>query len=197
MLLQHRAFVTTDRLSGCARQTQLSQSSYQHVRVSRRTSCRVAAALEKTKVLLVGNGGREHALAWKLSQSDLCEQLYVAPGNPGIGAESKVQNTQIDVTNHSAVVEFCKQNGIGLVMVGPEAPLVAGLADDLAAAGIKAFGPTAAAAQLEGSKKFMKDICKKYNIPTAAYESFTGMNRRSQHHHQKCTYTLLPRFIPR
>jgi phosphoribosylamine--glycine ligase len=97
----------------------------------------------------------------------------VAPGNPGIAAEPKVQTVPVDVTDHAAVVDFCRSNDIGLVMVGPEAPLVAGLADDLAAAGIKAFGPSAAAAQLEGSKKFMKDICKKYNIPTAAYETFT------------------------
>lgn len=145
-----------------------------HVKPSRRATLQLSAALEKTKVLLVGNGGREHALAWKLSQSELCEQLFVAPGNPGIGAEAKVQNVVIDVSNHAAVIDFCKHNNVGLVMVGPEAPLVAGLTDDLAAAGIKAFGPTAAAAQLEGSKKFMKDICKKYNIPTAAYESFTG-----------------------
>jgi phosphoribosylamine--glycine ligase len=110
----------------------------------------------QTNVLLVGSGGREHALAWKLSQSDLCKQLFVAPGNPGIAAEPKVQTVPVDVTDHAAVVDFCRSNDIGLVMVGPEAPLVAGLADDLAAAGIKAFGPSAAAARLEGSKKFMK-----------------------------------------
>lgn len=130
-------------------------------------------AVQETNVLVVGNGGREHALAWKLAQSDLCKQLYVAPGNPGIGAEPKVHNVPVDVTDHAAVVEFCRSNDVGLVLVGPEAPLVAGLADDLSAAGIRTFGPSAAAAQLEGSKKFMKDICKKYNIPTAAYESFT------------------------
>lgn len=140
---------------------------------SRRYSLAVAAALQQTNVLLIGNGGREHALAWKLSQSDLCKQLFVAPGNPGTAAEPKVQNVAVNPADHQAVVDFCKANDVGLVMVGPEAPLVAGLADDVAAAGIRAFGPSAAAAQLEGSKKFMKDVCKKYNIPTAAYETFT------------------------
>lgn len=175
MLLQPTPLAAAQRCSTLHQSPNVCQIAVRPLARSRRPFSIVAAALQKTNVLLVGNGGREHALAWKLSQSDLCEQLYVAPGNPGIGAEAKVQNLPIDVSNHTAVVNFCKQNNIGLVMVGPEAPLVAGLADDLAAAGIKAFGPTAAAAQLEGSKKFMKDICKKYNIPTAAYESFTGV----------------------
>lgn len=174
MLLHQAPFSVHCRQPAFYATPKAPEIAFRQHRGPRRTACIVSAALEKTKVLLVGNGGREHALAWKLSQSDLCEQLYVAPGNPGIDAEPKVQNLPIDVSNHAAVVDFCKQNNIGLVMVGPEAPLVAGLADDLAAAGIKAFGPTAAAAQLEGSKKFMKDICKKYNIPTAAYDSFTG-----------------------
>eukprot|EP00879_Flechtneria_rotunda_P022775 GHRR01024052.1.p1 GENE.GHRR01024052.1~~GHRR01024052.1.p1 ORF type:complete len:356 (+),score=104.35 GHRR01024052.1:319-1386(+) len=132
-----------------------------------------AAGLQQTNVMLVGNGGREHALAWKLSQSELCQQVFVAPGNPGTAAEPKAQNIAVDVSDHAAVIEFCRGNDVGLVMIGPEAPLVAGLADDLSAAGIRTFGPSKAAAQLEGSKKFMKDICKKYNIPTAAYETFS------------------------
>jgi phosphoribosylamine---glycine ligase len=141
----------------------------------RRVPLHIAAALDgPTNVLLVGSGGREHALAWKLAQSTQCQTLFAAPGNPGIGAEPKTTLLpDLDVTDHAAVVAFCRANGIGLVMIGPEAPLVAGLADDLAAAGVRAFGPTAAAARLEGSKSFMKDLCKRAGIPTAGYEAFT------------------------
>lgn len=133
----------------------------------------LAAGGKGHKVLVVGSGGREHALAWKLAQSEECESLYCAPGSPGTAAEPGIENVAVDVSNNQAVVDFCKAKGIDLVMVGPEAPLVAGLVDALDAAGVRAFGPSAAAAQLEGSKKFMKDLCKKYDIPTAAYESFT------------------------
>eukprot|EP00195_Chlamydomonas_chlamydogama_P005583 CAMPEP_0202898042 /NCGR_PEP_ID=MMETSP1392-20130828/6650_1 /ASSEMBLY_ACC=CAM_ASM_000868 /TAXON_ID=225041 /ORGANISM="Chlamydomonas chlamydogama, Strain SAG 11-48b" /LENGTH=427 /DNA_ID=CAMNT_0049583849 /DNA_START=210 /DNA_END=1493 /DNA_ORIENTATION=+ len=128
-------------------------------------------------MLVVGNGGREHALVWRLSQSSLCEHLYSAPGNPGTAAEKNVTNVGINVNNNAEVVKFCKEKNVGLVLVGPEVPLVAGLADDLQAAGIPTWGPSAKAAQLEGSKAFMKDICKKYNIPTAAYEKFTDAKR--------------------
>src|SRR5215212_12173318 len=103
-------------------------------------------------ILLVGSGGREHALAWALSGSPLCERLFIAPGNPGTAQCGT--NVVIDVADHGAVVAFCRLQGIGLVVVGPEAPLVAGLVDDLTAAGIKAFGPTRAAARLAGSKAF-------------------------------------------
>ncbi len=122
-------------------------------------------------ILLIGAGGREHALAWALSASPLCDRLFIAPGNPGT-AQCGL-NVVVDVTDHAAVVAFCRVNGIGLVVVGPEAPLVAGLVDDLAAAGIKTFGPTRAAAQLEGSKAFTKDLCAACGIPTAAYRRFT------------------------
>ena len=123
-------------------------------------------------VLLIGSGGREHALALSLVKSPLLTRLYAAPGNPGIAETAEL--AALDVADHAAVVAFCKANGIGLVVVGPEAPLVAGLVDDLAAAGIKAFGPSKAAAQLEGSKGFTKDLCRDYAIPTGAYQRFTA-----------------------
>jgi len=122
-------------------------------------------------VLLIGGGGREHALAWKLKQSPLLDRLYCAPGNAGI--EQVADCVALDVADHDAVARFCKDNDIGLVAIGPEAPLVAGLADDLEEAGIKVFGPSQDAAQLEGSKGFTKDLCAEYNIPTAAYRRFT------------------------
>ena len=122
-------------------------------------------------VLLIGSGGREHALAWALSASPLLKKLWAAPGNAGIA--DMADCVSLDITDHPAIIAFCKENGIGLVVVGPEAPLVAGMVDDLSDAGIRAFGPTAAAAQLEGSKAFMKDICSRYGIPTAAYGVFT------------------------
>jgi phosphoribosylamine--glycine ligase len=121
-------------------------------------------------VLLIGAGGREHALAWKLKQSPLLDRLYCAPGNAGIAAVAEC--IALDVANHDAVIRFCKEKDIGLVVIGPEAPLVAGLTDDLEAAGIKVFGPSKAAAQLEGSKGFTKDLCAAHGIPTAAYRRF-------------------------
>src|SRR5262249_48031963 len=123
-------------------------------------------------ILLLGSGGREHALAWKIAASPLVEKLYCAPGNAGIAQEAEI--VALDVRDHRAVVAFCRANGIDLVVVGPEGPLVAGLVDDLTEAGIKAFGPSAAAARLEGSKGFTKDLCRKYDIPTAAYARFTA-----------------------
>ncbi|OCC04954.1 phosphoribosylamine--glycine ligase [Labrys sp. WJW] len=122
-------------------------------------------------ILLIGSGGREHALAWAISASPLCERLYAAPGNPGM--EECAICAALDPADHPAVIAFCRENEIDFVVVGPEAPLVAGLVDDLAAAGIKAFGPTKAAAQLEGSKGFTKDLCQEFSIPTAAYRRFT------------------------
>lgn len=116
------------------------------------------------RVLVVGGGGREHSLCWKLQQSQKCEQVFCAPGNGGI--ENSVT---LDVNDHDAVIAFCKSEGIGLVVVGPEAPLVAGLVDDLQAADIRAFGPSVIASQLEGSKVFTKALCKEAHIPTAAY----------------------------
>jgi phosphoribosylamine---glycine ligase len=122
-------------------------------------------------VLLIGSGGREHALAFALARSPLLSKLYAAPGNPGVGKFAEL--VSVKVTDHDAVIAFCKSHEIGFVVVGPEAPLVAGLVDDLTAAGIKAFGPSKFAAQLEGSKGFTKDICAKFGIPTAAYGRFT------------------------
>ena len=122
-------------------------------------------------ILLIGGGGREHALAWKIAASPLVDRLWCAPGNAGIAQEAEI--AALDVTDHAAVVAFCRQNAVDLVVVGPEAPLVAGLVDDLEAAGIKAFGPTRAAARLEGSKGFAKDLCRAQGIPTAAYARFT------------------------
>jgi phosphoribosylamine--glycine ligase len=122
-------------------------------------------------VLLIGSGGREHALAWKLSASPLLTKLYCAPGNGGIAELAEC--VPIAVADHTAVIRFCKDNAIDLVVVGPEAPLVVGLVDDLTTAGIKCFGPKQAAAQLEGSKGFTKDLCAEFAIPTAAYGRFT------------------------
>jgi phosphoribosylamine---glycine ligase len=121
-------------------------------------------------VLLIGGGGREHALAWKLKQSPLLGTLFCAPGNAGIAPVAAC--VHLDIANHNDVIAFCKEKDIGLVAIGPEAPLVAGLADDLEAAGIKVFGPSKAAAALEGSKGFTKDLCAAYGIPTAAYRRF-------------------------
>jgi phosphoribosylamine---glycine ligase len=121
-------------------------------------------------ILLLGSGGREHALAWKMAASPLTDRLFCAPGNAGIAQEAEC--VALDLADHAAIIEFCRANRIGLVVVGPEAPLCAGIVDDLEAAGIKAFGPSRVAAQLEGSKGFTKDLCRATNIPTAAYERF-------------------------
>jgi phosphoribosylamine---glycine ligase len=122
-------------------------------------------------VLLIGSGAREHALAMALAKSPLLDTLFIAPGNPGTMGLG--QNTVLDVADHDAVIAFCRLMAIGLVMIGPETPLVAGLVDDLAAAGIRAFGPSKVAAQLEGSKAFTKQICDEAGIPTARYAHFT------------------------
>lgn len=121
-------------------------------------------------ILVIGSGGREHALVWKISMSPLVDKIFVAPGNGGMS--DLAQCVPLDETSHDAVVKFCRDKNIGFVVVGPEAPLVAGLVDRLEKENIPAFGPSAYAAQLEGSKGFTKDICAKYNIPTAAYGRF-------------------------
>ncbi|CAN7410715.1 phosphoribosylamine--glycine ligase [Mesorhizobium sp. LjNodule214] len=121
-------------------------------------------------VLLLGSGGREHALAWKTAASPLLTKLYASPGNPGIGREAEL--VKLDIADRSAVAAFCQEKKIDLVVVGPEGPLVAGIADDLRGEGIRVFGPSKRAARLEGSKGFTKDLCAKYNIPTAAYGRF-------------------------
>ena len=120
-------------------------------------------------ILVIGSGGREHALYWKLSESPQTEQIYAIPGNTGMGA-----STEIALDDHAAILRFVKEHEIGLVVVGPEVPLMNGLVDELEAAGIRAFGPRANAAEIEGSKSFAKDLMKKYGIPTARYEVFTA-----------------------
>src|SRR5262245_15008206 len=119
------------------------------------------------KLLLIGSGGREHALAWKLSQSPRLTKLYAAPGNPGIGRHAEL--VALDPADHEAVIRFCLEKTVDLVIVGPEVPLVAGLADALDTARIPVFGPSKAAAQLEGSKAYTKELCATYDIPTARH----------------------------
>jgi phosphoribosylamine---glycine ligase len=126
------------------------------------------------KVLLIGSGGREHALAWKIAQSPLLTRLFAAPGNPGIGECADL--VALDPADHPGIIGFCRSKKIDLVVVGPEAPLVAGLIDDLTGAGIAGFGPSRAAAQLEGSKGYTKDLCAVAGIPTGAYGRFGSAN---------------------
>ena len=121
-------------------------------------------------ILMLGSGGREHALAWKIAASPLVTKLWCAPGNAGIAREAEC--VPLDIADHEAVIAFCKANAVEFVVVGPETPLAAGIVDDLGRAGIKAFGPSKAAAQLEGSKGFTKDLCAEFGIPTAAYRRF-------------------------
>ena len=120
-------------------------------------------------ILVIGSGGREHALYWKLSESPQTEQIYAIPGNPGMGALAAIA-----LDDHAAILRFVKEHEIGLVVVGPEVPLMNGLVDELEAAGIRSFGPRANAAEIEGSKSFAKNLMKKYGIPTARYEVFTA-----------------------
>src|SRR5487761_173447 len=124
----------------------------------------------RLRVLVIGSGGREHALCWAISSSPLCDALFCAPGNPGIADEAAC--VAVAPTDIDGIVKLCTQEKIDFVVVGPEGPLVAGLVDTLEANGIAAFGPSAAAAALEGSKGFMKDLCAKYGIPTAGYGRF-------------------------
>lgn len=123
-------------------------------------------------VLLIGSGGREHALAWKLAQSERLDTLYAAPGNPGIAQHATL--AALDVTDHRAVIDFVRRHGIGLVVIGPEQPLVDGLADNVRAIGVPVFGPGREAAKLEGSKGFTKDLCARVGIPTARYFRVTS-----------------------
>lgn len=126
-------------------------------------------------ILIIGNGGREHALAWKAAQSPLADKVYVAPGNAGTALEANLENVAIAATDIPALVAFAQSHDIGLTIVGPEAPLVIGVVDAFQAAGLKIFGPTQAAAQLEGSKAFTKDFLARHRIPTAEYENFTDV----------------------
>ncbi|UIP07256.1 phosphoribosylamine--glycine ligase [Erythrobacter sp. SDW2] len=129
-------------------------------------------------ILLIGAGGREHALAWKLAQSPTLTKLYSAPGNPGIAEEAEL--VTLDLADHAAVRGFCQDKDIGLVVVGPEAPLVDGLGDSLRAAGLAVFGPDKAPAQLEGSKGFTKDLCERAGIPTAGYVRTSSLEQATE-----------------
>lgn len=129
------------------------------------------------KILLIGSGGREHALAWKLAQSNTVDKVIVAPGNAGTEQEEKVENVAIAAEDIDALLVYAKDNAIDLTVVGPEAPLVEGVVDTFSKAGLRCFGPTQGAAQLEGSKAFSKDFFAKYNIPTAAYGNFTDIDK--------------------
>lgn len=125
-------------------------------------------AEERVVVLVIGGGGREHALCYALQRSPSCDAVFCAPGNAGISNSGNATCIpDLDISDSSAVISFCRQWNVGLVVVGPEAPLVAGLANDLGKAGILTFGPSAEASALEGSKNFMKSLCDKYGIPTA------------------------------
>ncbi|WP_018276395.1 phosphoribosylamine--glycine ligase [Teredinibacter turnerae] len=126
------------------------------------------------KVLIIGSGGREHALAWKAAQSETVEKVFVAPGNAGTATEAKMENVPIDVMAFDELLNFATENAIQLTIVGPEAPLVDGLVDKFAAAGLACFGPGKGAAQLEGSKSFTKDFLARHKIPTADYQTFTN-----------------------
>jgi phosphoribosylamine--glycine ligase len=133
--------------------------------------CNIFSGEKPVNILLLGSGGREHALAWKLTQSPMLTELFCAPGNAGIAQVAKCVDLQ--VSDHPGILKFCADNTISFVVVGPEGPLVAGLADELQEAGIGVFGPSEYASQLEGSKGFTKDLCAEFNIPTAAYKRFT------------------------
>ncbi|WP_273758103.1 phosphoribosylamine--glycine ligase [Bartonella sp. AU55XJBT] len=134
-------------------------------------------------ILLIGSGGREHALAWKIAASPLLKKLYCAPGNPATAEFG--ENVNLDIDNHPLIIAFCKAHSIDLVIVGPEAPLVAGITDSLNSANICVFGPTQKAAQLEGSKAFTKDLCRKNNIPTASYQCFNDAAKAKAYIHQQ------------
>ncbi|WP_417498939.1 phosphoribosylamine--glycine ligase [Methylophaga sp.] len=128
------------------------------------------------KVLVIGSGGREHALAWKLNQSPKCSQVFVAPGNPGTASESNISNVDIKVEDIAGLVKFAQDNAIDLTVVGPEVPLTMGVVDAFEAAGLRCFGPSKAAAELEASKSFTKDFLARHQIPTAAYQVFTQVD---------------------
>ncbi|EED36879.1 phosphoribosylamine--glycine ligase [Luminiphilus syltensis NOR5-1B] len=129
------------------------------------------------KVMVIGNGGREHALAWKLAQSASVEQVFVVPGNAGTAMEAGLQNIDLDVMDFAAIADFASTNGIGLTVVGPEAPLVEGIVDYFTARKLPCFGPSKGAAQLEGSKAFTKDFLARHKIPTGFYQTFTEVDK--------------------
>ena len=124
-------------------------------------------------VLVIGSGGREHSLAWKAAQSPSVDRVFVAPGNAGTAREPALSNVAIDTMDFAALADFAEANDVGLTLVGPEAPLVAGVVDYFRSRNLPCFGPSKAAAQLEGSKSFTKDFLKRHKIPTASYQTFT------------------------
>ena len=130
-------------------------------------------------ILIIGGGGREHALAWKVAQSPQADTVFVAPGNAGTAREPGIENVAIAADDIPALLAFALASDIGLTIVGPEVPLVAGIVDDFGAAGLRCFGPSRAASQLEGSKAFAKDFLARHNIPTAAYAAFTDVDEVS------------------
>ena len=133
------------------------------------------------KVLVIGSGGREHALAWKSSQDDAVTKVFVCPGNAGTALEEKLENISLNLNNFEEIADFCKNENIALVIIGPEQPLVMGMPDFLQAKDINTFGPSEAAAQLEGSKTFSKDFFVKYGIPTAGYAAFDSFDEALMH----------------
>ncbi|NCF80107.1 MAG: phosphoribosylamine--glycine ligase, partial [Proteobacteria bacterium] len=126
-------------------------------------------------VMVIGGGGREHALAWKAAQSENVETVFVAPGNAGTALEPGIENVALDVMDFSGLANFAESNGVGLTIVGPEAPLVEGVVDYFESRGLRCFGPRKSAAQLEGSKAFTKDFLARQNIPTGSYGNFTEL----------------------
>ncbi|CAN6543320.1 unnamed protein product [Malus baccata var. baccata] len=149
---------------------------------SLRVQSATVAPVERVVVLVIGGGGREHALCYALKRSPSCDTVFCAPGNPGISTSGDATCiSDLDISDSSAVISFCRKWGVGLVVVGPEAPLVAGLVNDLLKVGIHAFGPSSEAAALEGSKNFMKSLCDKYGIPTAKYQTFTDPSAAKQY----------------
>ena len=136
---------------------------------------------EKHRVLIVGSGGREHAFTWKISQSDNVEKIFVAPGNAGTHQENKATNIDIPSDDISALIQFSKDNNVNLVLVGPEDPLVNGISDQFNEEGINCFGPSAKAAQLEGSKDYSKSFMYKNKIPTAEYASFQNQEEAKKY----------------
>ncbi|EDN70678.1 phosphoribosylamine--glycine ligase [Beggiatoa sp. PS] len=139
-------------------------------------------------ILIVGSGGREHALAWKIAQSEKIQKVFVAPGNAGTAHEAKLENLPIKADNLSALVNFAQNNAIDLTIVGPEVPLVAGIVDEFQKVGLRCFGPSKAAAQLEGSKAFTKDFLARHHIPSATYGQFTEIEPAIAYiRHKRCT----------
>ena len=139
------------------------------------------------KVLIIGGGGREHALAWKVAQSSQVEKVFVAPGNAGTARDRGMENVAIGATDIDALVHFARQEDVGLTIVGPEAPLVAGITDAFGHAGLRCFGPTPGGAQLEGSKAFCKDFLARHNIPTGYYKTFTELEWAKAYIHEQGT----------